>query len=135
MIGKFTQTTQFLYYYISYTSPPPFPLFLMDYFSIFYGTSVILGGGLGFLKARSVISLASGLIFGTAILVGANKFANDQNDYQLLLFSTFGLFAIMGFRFWDSAKLMPAGIVFGLSGFELARLFYRLYMNSQSKQN
>ncbi|KAG0713129.1 Transmembrane protein 14C [Chionoecetes opilio] len=71
---------------------------------------------------RSVPSLAAGLVFGSLLSFGAYQLSNNPNDYYLTLGTSTVLGGIMGLRFINSGKFMPAGLVAGLSLAMIARL-------------
>lgn len=64
----------------------------------------------------SVPSLAAGLLFGSALAYGAFRVSQDPSDYSVQLVTSSILAGVMGYRFYNSGKIMPAGIVCVLSG-------------------
>ncbi|KAB0354844.1 hypothetical protein FD755_022303 [Muntiacus reevesi] len=62
-----------------------------------------------------VLSLIAGLFVGFLAGYGAYRVSNDKRDVKLSLFTAFFLATIMGVRFKRSKKIMPAGLVAGLS--------------------
>uniref|UniRef100_A0A8C0ZUT8 Transmembrane protein 14A n=1 Tax=Castor canadensis TaxID=51338 RepID=A0A8C0ZUT8_CASCN len=69
-----------------------------------------------------VPSLIAGLFFGFLAGYGAYRVSNDKRDVKLSLFTAFFLATIMGVRFKRSKKIMPAGLVAGLSFMMVLRL-------------
>ncbi|XP_026332664.1 transmembrane protein 14C isoform X2 [Hyposmocoma kahamanoa] len=63
----------------------------------------------------SVPSLGAGLIFGSILGIGAYQLSRDPSNYALMLGTTTTLGGLMGYRFYNSRKFMPAGLVFCLS--------------------
>jgi uncharacterized membrane protein (UPF0136 family) len=75
-----------------------------------YGALLILGGLMGYVKAKSVPSLVAGVVCGViALLLGYYypwQFAPEAALLLALL-----LIVIMGRRYLRTKKLMPAGLV------------------------
>uniref|UniRef100_UPI00358E93D6 transmembrane protein 14C n=1 Tax=Myxine glutinosa TaxID=7769 RepID=UPI00358E93D6 len=82
-----------------------------------YGYAMLVGTGgiVGYVKAGSVPSLAAGLLFGGLAGAGAYQVSQDPNNIWLSLAASGVLSAVMGMRFYNSRKLMPAGLIAGLS--------------------
>jgi len=97
----------------------------MDYLGFGYALLIAVGGVMGFVKAGSVMSLAMGLIFGVISGIGAYQLSQNPNNYILLLCSSGVLMGIMGYRFSESGKFMPAGLVAALSLLMFVRLGLR----------
>uniref|UniRef100_A0A8C6DAM7 Transmembrane protein 14A n=1 Tax=Moschus moschiferus TaxID=68415 RepID=A0A8C6DAM7_MOSMO len=72
--------------------------------------------------AGGVLSLIAGLFVGFLAGYGAYRVSNDKRDVKLSLFTAFLLATIMGVRFKRSKKIMPAGLVAGLSLLMILRL-------------
>ncbi|XP_055509444.1 transmembrane protein 14C-like [Leucoraja erinacea] len=87
-----------------------------------YAALVAAGGLLGYVKAGSVPSLAAGLLFGTAAGIGAYQITQNPKNVWLSLVVSGTLTGIMGMRFYNSRKFMPAGLVAGLSILMVGRL-------------
>jgi uncharacterized membrane protein (UPF0136 family) len=70
---------------------------------------------LGYVKAQSIPSLAAGLTFGALLAGGA--YMNSSNPPKPLLQLTTAaiLGSMMSFRFYNSGKFMPAGLMAGAS--------------------
>jgi uncharacterized membrane protein (UPF0136 family) len=97
-----------------------------DYISYGYGLAVIAGGLIGYLKAKSVPSLAAGLAFGTAATFGAYQTSQNPNNYHIGLITSSVLLGVMGSRFYKSRKFMPAGLIASLSLVQFVRLGMKL---------
>uniref|UniRef100_A0AC11DPR6 Transmembrane protein 14A n=1 Tax=Ovis aries TaxID=9940 RepID=A0AC11DPR6_SHEEP len=69
-----------------------------------------------------VLSLIAGLFIGFLAGYGAYRVSNDKRDVKLSLFTAFFLTTMMGVRFKRSKKIMPAGLVAGLSLLMILRL-------------
>jgi uncharacterized membrane protein (UPF0136 family) len=63
----------------------------------------------------SVASLGAGLLFGSLLCYGAYQTSQNPNNYLLLLGTSAALGGLMGYRFYNSRKFMPAGLVTILS--------------------
>ncbi|XP_060065329.1 transmembrane protein 14C-like [Ylistrum balloti] len=98
----------------------------VDYVSIAYAVTVAAGGILGYTRAGSVPSLAAGVICGGLMGVGAYQTSQDPKNVLLSLAVSGILLAVMGSRFYKTQKVMPAGVVAGLSVLMVARFGYRL---------
>ncbi|KAK0424178.1 hypothetical protein QR680_008529 [Steinernema hermaphroditum] len=83
---------------------------MADFFGLTYGALVLTGGLIGYLKAGSVPSLVAGVVSG--LIAG---YAAHTNNNTLLLGVSGILGGVMGKRFMNSGKLMPAGIICALS--------------------
>ncbi|KAJ2140162.1 Transmembrane protein 14C, partial [Coemansia sp. RSA 678] len=70
------------------------------------------GGAVGYFKSGSVASLVSGLVFGALISFSAQLAAGNSKSYSLLpAILCLVLCLVMGNRFLNSKKFMPAGMV------------------------
>nr|BAN20550.1 conserved hypothetical protein [Riptortus pedestris] len=83
----------------------------VDTFGILYAVVVAAGGTLGYVKSGSVPSLAAGILFGSAIGVGAYQFSKGPENYHMALGTSSVLAGLMGSRFYSSGKFMPAGLI------------------------
>ncbi|KAI9595532.1 transmembrane protein 14C-like protein [Syncephalis fuscata] len=99
----------------------------MDTFGYIYAVTVFVGGLMGYLKAGSVASLASGIAFGTLMGVAASRASRNPQDVQLAFGLSVTLFLVMGARFLNSGKVMPAGLVSILSLLMTIRYGQRLF--------
>lgn len=84
----------------------------------------------GYIKAGSVHSLSYGLIFGAILAAGAymNGLSPPQPLGQLVV--SLILLVMMGWRFYETGKFMPAGLIVILSAIVLVRgiVVYREYI-------
>ncbi|CAG9836334.1 unnamed protein product [Diabrotica balteata] len=83
----------------------------MDIPGFLYAGLVAAGGVFGYYKAGSVPSLAAGVLFGGALAYGAVETSRDPSNYTLQLATSSILAGVMGYRFYNSGKIMPAGVV------------------------
>lgn len=60
-------------------------------------------------------SLAAGLLFGGVLMYGAVEASRDPANFTVQLAATSILTGVMGYRFYNSGKIMPAGVVTILS--------------------
>lgn len=86
-----------------------------DVVSAVYAALVATGGVIGYLKAGSIPSLAAGLSFGSVLGVGAYLTSVNPNNYYLTFGTSAVLGSLMGYRFVNSGKFMPAGLIAILS--------------------
>ncbi|XP_073691340.1 transmembrane protein 14A [Garra rufa] len=94
----------------------------VDWLGFAYAAALALGGYMGYKRKGSVVSLIAGLFFGIVSAYGAFKITNDPHDYWTSLMAAGVLAVVMGMRFRKSGKLMPAGIMAGLSLLMVLRL-------------
>uniref|UniRef100_A0A8D2B5R5 Transmembrane protein 14A n=1 Tax=Sciurus vulgaris TaxID=55149 RepID=A0A8D2B5R5_SCIVU len=87
----------------------------MDLIGFGYAALVTFGSILGYKRRGGVPSLIAGLFVGFLAGYGAYRVSMDKRDVKLSLFTAFFLATIMGVRFKRSKKVMPAGLVAGLS--------------------
>lgn len=67
-------------------------------------------------------SLAAGLLFGGALAYGAFQVSQDPSNYSVQLTTSSILAGVMGYRFYNSGKIMPAGVVCAISGVMIVRI-------------
>ncbi|KAJ8483628.1 hypothetical protein OPV22_016113 [Ensete ventricosum] len=98
-------------------------------FTIPYGLLVLVGGIVGYVRRGSTASLAggagSGLVLLLAGFVSLKAFEKRRNSYLALGLETacaLALTFVMGKRYLETSKIMPAGVVAILSA--LMSLFY-----------
>ena len=79
---------------------------------VIYGALVTLGGLLGYLKARSLLSLGLGLLFGVALILSA-LFAGAESGIpaDLPLWLVLGLTVLSLYRLNVTRRFMPAGLL------------------------
>ncbi|XP_047458502.1 transmembrane protein 14A [Mugil cephalus] len=94
----------------------------MDWIGFSYAAIIAFGGFMGYKRKGSVMSLVAGLVFGSFSAYGAYNISNDPKDIKILLLSSGVLAVVMGTRYKKSGKLMPAGIMSGLSLLMVFRL-------------
>ncbi|KAK1118845.1 Transmembrane protein 14C [Melipona quadrifasciata] len=82
-----------------------------DVLGYIYAATVAAGGILGYVKAQSIPSLGAGLIFGSVLGYGAYQTSQDPTNIGLSIAATSVLGGIMGYRYYNTGKLMPAGII------------------------
>ncbi|XP_017774536.1 PREDICTED: transmembrane protein 14C [Nicrophorus vespilloides] len=94
----------------------------LDITGFAYAAVVAAGGIMGYYKAGSVPSLGAGLLFGTALAYGAYQVSQDPSNYSTQLATSSILAGFMGYRFYNSGKIMPAGIVCAMSVAMIVRI-------------
>ncbi|XP_043920909.1 transmembrane protein 14C [Protopterus annectens] len=104
----------------------------VDWIGFGYAALVASGGVLGYVKAGSVPSLAAGLLFGSLAGLGAYQLSQNPKNVWLSLAASGTLAGVMGFRFYNSGKLMPAGIIAGASALMVARLGMKMLSKQHS---
>ncbi|CAJ1067526.1 transmembrane protein 14A [Xyrichtys novacula] len=72
------------------------------------------------------MSLMAGLVFGGLSAYGAYNISNDTKDIKVSFLAAGVLSLVMGMRYKKSGKLMPAGIMSGLSLLMVFRLLLLL---------
>ncbi|MEQ2229239.1 Transmembrane protein 14C [Ilyodon furcidens] len=83
----------------------------MDWIGFSYALFVSAGGVIGYAKAGSVTSLVAGLLFGLSAAVGAYLVSQNPRNVWLSLGTAGTLAVVMGLRFLNSQKFMPAGLM------------------------
>ncbi|WP_375506383.1 TMEM14 family protein [uncultured Nostoc sp.] len=77
-----------------------------------YGILAIVGGIIGYIQARSKVSLLSGSISGLLLLLAAYFQLQGQTWGSILaLIVTAVLVVVFGFRLAKTRKFMPAGLM------------------------
>ncbi|KAG8507710.1 Transmembrane protein 14C [Galemys pyrenaicus] len=89
------------------------PLVPLHWIGFGYAALVASGGIIGYAKAGSVPSLAAGLLFGGLAGLGAYQLSQDPRNVWVFLATSGTLAGIMGIRFYNSGKFMPAGLIAG----------------------
>lgn len=89
------------------------------------------------MKLGSVPSLAAGLTFGVILGVGAFYTSQSPPKPLLQLGTAAVLGGVMGARFARSGKIMPAGLIAGISAVMFIRglYVYNRYLPIVGKQN
>ena len=88
-----------------------------------YGILVLVGGVMGWVKAKSRPSLISGIVFGVALIVlgyGINQ--GHASDVWVAIAMAGLLTVIMGVRVAKTMKFMPAGLLTIVSAAVVAAL-------------
>lgn len=85
---------------------------------------ICAGGAIGFLKAKSKVSLIAGMISG-ALLATCYSIANRNAATGFLIGKVVCglLIAMFGFRLYKTKKFMPNGLMLIFSAIELVVLF------------
>ena len=80
---------------------------------IVYAALLIVGGVMGFVKARSRPSLIAGVVSGILALVAAwiSGTYNEDGGYSLALLLAIVLFVFFGYRAVKTRKFMPGGLL------------------------
>ncbi|XP_018604869.1 transmembrane protein 14A [Scleropages formosus] len=94
----------------------------IDWLGFGYAAAIVMGGFMGYKRKGSVMSMVAGLLFGSLSAYGAFRVSNDSSDIKVSLIASASLAAVMGVRFKKSGKLIPAGIMTGLSLLMVLRL-------------
>ncbi|KFP03451.1 Transmembrane protein 14C, partial [Calypte anna] len=81
---------------------------------------------LSFTCSGSVPSLAAGLFFGSLAGLGAYEITQNPNNVWISLITSGTLTAVMGTRFYNSGKFMPAGLIAGVSLLMVGRLALKM---------
>jgi len=85
---------------------------LPDAAVVIFGILVALGGLMGYRKARSIPSLAVGLLFGVALILSALLAGADGAvPQELPLWLVLGLTALSLYRLNVTRRFMPAGLL------------------------
>ncbi|KAK2639669.1 hypothetical protein Ddye_027464 [Dipteronia dyeriana] len=91
-------------------------------FTFPYGLILIVGGVIGFAKKGSAASLGGGVGTGLLLILAGylslKAFENRKKSYFALILETAiatVLTVVMGQRYLQTSKIMPAGIVAGIS--------------------
>ncbi|KAJ9562623.1 hypothetical protein OSB04_007783 [Centaurea solstitialis] len=102
-------------------------------FTIPYGMIVFCGGIIGFARKGSTTSLAGGAGIGLLLFLASylslNAFHKRKNSWFGFILETVcaaALTWVMGQRYTETAKIMPAGVVAGISGVMTAFYLYKI---------
>ncbi|XP_036055911.1 transmembrane protein 14C-like [Onychomys torridus] len=88
------------------------PLVPLHYLGFGYAALVATGGIIGY----------AGLFFGSLAGLGAYQLSQDPRNVWVFLATSGTLAGIMGMRFYNSGKFMPAGLIVGASLLIIAKL-------------
>ncbi|KAL3055518.1 hypothetical protein OYC64_018232 [Pagothenia borchgrevinki] len=94
----------------------------VDWIGFIYAALVTTGGLIGYFKAGSLASLSAGLLFGLLAAVGAFLASQNPKNVWLSLGTSGTLAVVMGLRFLNSWKFMPAGLMTLASGLMLVKI-------------
>ncbi|KAJ0966147.1 hypothetical protein J5N97_027285 [Dioscorea zingiberensis] len=101
-------------------------------FTIPYGLLVLAGGVAGYLRRGSTASLAGGAGAGIVLLlagfISLKAFEKRRNSYLALILETacsLALTYVMGQRYLQTSKIMPAGLVASISVLMTAFYLYK----------
>ncbi|KNC96157.1 uncharacterized protein SPPG_08545 [Spizellomyces punctatus DAOM BR117] len=100
-----------------------------DYFAYVYAGIVFIGGIIGFIKAGSLTSIGIGTVTGTLLGIGARQVSANPRHFSLLLILSGALMVVMGTRYSQSGKVMPAGLITLISAISFLRYGIRLASN------
>ncbi|KAL9275680.1 FATTY ACID EXPORT 5-like protein [Drosera capensis] len=99
-------------------------------FTIPYGLILIAGGFIGYAKKGSVSSLGGGVGAGLLLIIAGflslKAFEKRRNSVLALILETGGLAFVMGQRYLETSKIMPAGIIAGISALMTAFYGYKI---------
>ncbi len=88
------------------------PVHTISWFILIYAVLVETGGVLGYVKARSLPSLISGLISGFALIIAwLISLQNLSAGLALATLLSLGLLIVFILRFRRTNKFMPAGLM------------------------
>ncbi|XP_022139764.1 protein FATTY ACID EXPORT 5-like [Momordica charantia] len=102
-------------------------------FTIPYGLVLVGGGIFGYLRKGSTASLAGGVGIGLVLILAGylslGAFKKKKNSYFALILETVCaavLTWVMGQRYLQTSKIMPAGVVAGISSLMTVFYLYKL---------
>ena len=102
---------------------------MASYYILIFGILMIVGGIMGYVKARSLPSIFSGVAFGLILIV--TSYLMMQGSIRAAQFAL-GLSVVLIFifvqRFKASKKFMPAGLMLILSGLAVIILGKSLFL-------
>ncbi|XP_074727777.1 uncharacterized protein LOC141944670 isoform X1 [Strix uralensis] len=114
-------------------APYPSSCMAVDWLGFGYAALVASGGLIGYAKAGSVPSLAAGLFFGSLAGLGAYQLSQNPSNVWISLITSGTLTAVMGTRFYNSGKFMPAGLIAGVSLLMVGRLALKMVEKPHDK--
>ncbi|XP_063730536.1 transmembrane protein 14A [Eleginops maclovinus] len=98
----------------------------VDWIGFGYALAIAFGGYMGYSRKGSTMSLMAGLVFGGFSAYGAYNISFDPKDIKVSLLTAGALSLVMGMRYKKSGKILPAGIMSGLSLLMVFRLLLLL---------
>ncbi|XP_011690203.1 PREDICTED: transmembrane protein 14C [Wasmannia auropunctata] len=99
----------------------------IDIVAVAYTAMVAGGGVLGYVKSNSIPSLAAGLFFGSVLGYGVYQTSQDPNNIAVFLGSSTVLGSVMAYRFYNTGKIMPAGVIAILSAIMVVRTITKYF--------
>ncbi|XWS09811.1 hypothetical protein CRYUN_Cryun39dG0021300 [Craigia yunnanensis] len=107
---------------------------MLDFcFTIPYGLILVAGGVIGYVKKGSTASLGGGVGSGLVLIIAGylslKAFEKGKNSYLALVLETVTaavLTWVMGQRYYQTSKIMPAGIVAGISALMTGFYLYKI---------
>ncbi|XP_058791696.1 transmembrane protein 14C [Phymastichus coffea] len=97
-----------------------------------YAAAVAAGGIMGYVKSHSIPSLGAGLLFGSILGYGAFLSSQNEQNYGVILGSSAALGGLMGYRFYNTGKVMPAGLIATVSAIMVIRYSMRMFSSASS---
>nr|XP_023886671.1 protein FATTY ACID EXPORT 5-like [Quercus suber]POE68152.1 protein fatty acid export 5 [Quercus suber] len=102
-------------------------------FTIPYGLVLIVGGVVGYVKKGSTASLGGGVGIGLVLILAGylslDAFKKRKNSYLAFVIETgcaTALTWVMAQRYMQTSKIMPAGVVAGISAIMTAFYLYKI---------
>uniref|UniRef100_A0A2P2J7G5 Uncharacterized protein MANES_15G072900 n=1 Tax=Rhizophora mucronata TaxID=61149 RepID=A0A2P2J7G5_RHIMU len=102
-------------------------------FTIPYGLVLVFGGVAGYVKKGSLASLGGGAATGLLLIIAGyfslKAFERRKNSYPAFAIETVCaamLTFVMGQRYLQTSKIMPAGIVAGISALMTGFYLYKI---------
>lgn len=105
----------------------------VDLTELTYAAAVTLGGVLGYVKAKSIPSLGAGLLFGSALTYGTYQMSQDRSNVGVFLGTSAVLAGVMGYRYYNTGKIMPAGLISAVSVLMIVRTLAQYYQFTRTK--
>jgi uncharacterized membrane protein (UPF0136 family) len=93
-----------------------------------YGVLLLVGGVMGYVKAKSSMSLIMGIV--TGILVLAGVYLSHQNfklGFGIVTATSLLLIGVFSMRFIKTKAFMPSGMLLAMSLIAAVISFYSLY--------
>ncbi|CAG0917513.1 unnamed protein product [Notodromas monacha] len=101
-----------------------------DWLGFGYAGVVAAGGLVGYLKAGSIASMLSGVMFGSLLGFGAYQTSGNPANAHVTMVTSAVMSGMMGYRYSNSKKFMPAGLMAILGAVMFARSLYQVYTYS-----
>jgi uncharacterized membrane protein (UPF0136 family) len=99
---------------------------------LLYGIIAIVGGIIGYVSAKSTVSLIMGIVSGLIILTAAYMlFQNNFTGVYIALVISLILSIVFAIRFTKSFSFMPSGLMLLLSVISLGFSIYSLTKKSE----